>query len=108
MFHMSDFLQNIFDAQGENRWKMTGTAELDDVFEALGLSTDPDEFESTTLSGFLMEEMEHIPVSGEHYIYQDVDFLVTKANRKTVLEVTAKRILKETGEEKQKDPEKES
>ena len=93
---------------GENRWKMTGTAELDDVFEALGLSTDPDEFESTTLSGFLMEEMEHIPVSGEHYIYQDVDFLVTKANRKTVLEVTAKRILKETGEEKQKDPEKES
>ena len=41
-------------------------------------------------------------------MYQDVDFLVTKANRKTVLEVTAKRILKETGEEKQKDPEKES
>lgn len=81
------------------RYKMRGSAELDDVFETLGIDRDPDDFESTTLGGFLMEEMERIPAKGDHFEFANVDFLVTQAGPKGVKEVVAEKLPEKAPEE---------
>ena len=52
-------------ALGDNRWRIAGSAELDDVAEALDMEFPEDE-ESETLGGLVFAQLNVIPEDGSH------------------------------------------
>lgn len=50
---------------GENRWRIAGSADLDDVAEALGVEF-PEEEEAETLGGLVFAQLSVIPEDGSH------------------------------------------
>lgn len=78
----------------ENTFVVSGSENIWEMFEAFGLDVKED-FDSTTVGGFVTEKMEKIPVPGEKIEYENLEFNVTKANAKRVLEVKVKRLIQE-------------
>ncbi|WP_302497113.1 hemolysin family protein [uncultured Flavonifractor sp.] len=50
---------------GEDRWRVAGSAELEELFEALGMEM-PEEEESETLGGLVYAQLSVIPEDGSH------------------------------------------
>lgn len=64
-------------------WLIDASTPLDDLQEVLGI-----EFEtegSITLGGFMTEQLQHLPQTGERFLYKDFYFQVKKATEKRVL-----------------------
>ncbi len=87
-----DEVEVMFQKINEDQWIINGAADMDDMFENLELLQDPDEFESTTVGGWLMEEMEDIPQEGQKFEFGGFVFTVSKADKRSVIEVVAKRL----------------
>lgn len=73
----------------DNTFSVLGEESLSHLFETLDFST-KEEFDSTTVGGFVIEQIGKIPASGETVVYENLEFTVTKANNKRVLEVQIK------------------
>jgi len=67
-----------------------GKAELDDVSKALGIVLDSDE--SSTLSGFVMERLNKLPLEGDSFNYKDFLFDIKKVESQRVEEVLIKKV----------------
>ena len=87
-----DEVEVMFQKINEDQWIIDGAADMDDMFENLELLQDPDEFESTTVGGWLMEQLEDIPQEGEKLEFGGFTFTVSKADKRSVIEVVAKRL----------------
>lgn len=87
-----DEVEVMFQKESDDCWIINGAADMDDMFETLEISQDPDEFESTSVGGWLMEEMEKIPQVGERFEFEGFAFIITKADKRSVIEVRAKRL----------------
>lgn len=74
---------------GDDEYLIAGTHNLEEMFEAFGMNV-KEEFDSTTLGGWLIEQVGKIPAVGEKCSYENLDLTVTKANNKRVLEVKVK------------------
>ena len=85
-----DEVEILIQRSGEG-WKMSAQAEIDDVFDTLEIEQDPDDFESTTLGGWMTEEMERIPVIGEELVFEGYTFRVSKASKRRVIEVVVRK-----------------
>ncbi len=94
-----DEVEVMFQKENDDQWIINGAADMDDMFEALGISHDPDEFESTSVGGWLMEEMEKIPQVGERFEFEGFAFIIVKADKRSVIEIMAKRLPKKIEEE---------
>ncbi len=65
-----------------------GTANLEDVFEKLGLDLEKDEdLEVVTVSGWVMEELGRIPVEKDSFIYQNYQVTVLEMDENRVEKV---------------------
>lgn len=85
----------------QNVWTVSGAENLADLFEIVGKSTDTDEeFESTTVGGFVTERLKRIPLPGEEFTFENLKFSVLKANARKVLEVKVEIIETETQPER--------
>ena len=87
-----DEVEIMFQKINADQWVINGAADMDDMFENLELLQDPDEFESTSVGGWLMEKMEKIPQVGEEFHFGGFCFTVSKADKRSVIEVVAKRL----------------
>jgi len=65
---------------------IAGSRDLEDTFESLGLKPDQ-EFQSSTVGGWVTEQLEKIPVPGEEFTFENLTITVTKADVKSVIEV---------------------
>ena len=74
---------------GEDTYLVAGTHNLEDLFEEFGMNV-REEFDSTTVGGWITEQLGKIPAAGEKYTYENLDVIVTKANNKRVLELKIK------------------
>ena len=45
------------------------------------------ERDSTTVSGWVMEEVGRVPEEGDHFVYENLDVTVTKVDHRRVLEI---------------------
>lgn len=79
---------------GENKFLVSCNADIDDMFELLGLEPD-EELDVTTVNGFVTMLFEGIPQAGRRIAYKDLDITVTKAEAKRVLEIQVEKIKKE-------------
>lgn len=92
-----DVVENIR-LVGENRYAVLCTTELKEMMDFFERDTD---YESATVSGWVMEVLGHIPVSGEKFVADGLDVLVveTENNHPEEIMVTP---LEQTEEEPQK------
>ena len=81
-----DEVEVLYQKVDDNTFLVSGAEKLEDMFEEMGVET-RDEFDSTTVGGFVTEKLEHIPKAGERLTFENLDILVTKANLKRVIEV---------------------
>ncbi len=70
-------------------FSVLGEESLSHLFDTLEINT-KQEFDSTTVGGFVIEQLGKIPVSGETLTFENLEFIVTRANNKRVLEVQIK------------------
>lgn len=74
---------------GDDTYLVSGAHNLEDLFEAFDMHV-KEEFDSTTVGGWLTEQLGKIPSAGEKLSFENLDVTVTKANNKRVLEVRIK------------------
>ncbi len=86
-----DEVPRLFRTLGPNRWLIQARMEIDSINENLGLNLPEDE-DYETLGGLLLSRLHHIPRTGEVLRYQDLTFLVRKANPRGIEEVLVSRV----------------
>ncbi len=75
-------------AQDGGAYRLLGTAHLEDIGVALGLQFDEDG-DYDTLAGFLIDELGHIPETGEAVYHGGMRFEVEQADGRRVISVVA-------------------
>ena len=93
-----DEVEEAFHRLNENEVLVACQTNLEDLFEELDIREDPDEFESTSVGGWIMEELGEVPDVGDWFDYQGYRFSVTKAEERRVLEVMAAKLPPEAEE----------
>ena len=71
----------------EGCYRVMGTTALDDLFEIYGFEKEADNFESTTVSGWVIEQLGQLPVAGDSFIYNNVRVTVEKMEARRVTEI---------------------
>ncbi len=72
---------------GENEYRVMGSADLDDFFDLFDMKN---EFESSTVGGWITEEMNRFPKAGDSFVYKQLTVTVTKANSRRIYEADVK------------------
>ena len=93
-----DEVEESYRDVGNDEYVANGFANVADVFEGLDVDT-KEEFDSTTVGGWVIEELGKIPTSGATFEFENLVVTVTKANLKRVLEVKIKVLPKEENDE---------
>lgn len=75
-----------FRQQSDGSWLVSGTANVDDLFEVLGLPED-DEIDSNTVNGLVQEKTGHLPKVGDHFTLNGFEGVVTRTARRRVAEI---------------------
>ncbi len=74
----------------DGHFVIEGKAELEDVSNALNIVIDSDE--SSTLSGFVMEQLNKLPLKGDSFDFEGFSFQVKKVKSQRVEEVEIKKL----------------
>jgi putative hemolysin len=72
----------------KDKYLVMCSADLKDLFDKFDLDCDEDDYESNTVSGWVLEEFGHIPKVGDSFMYENLLVTVTKTNYTRVLEVS--------------------
>ena len=96
---------NYFKKIDDEHYLVDGNAPLSDVFEFFGLKHEDEQFDSNTVSGWIIEKLGEIPHAGVKIEFSGLEFEVMKSTVKRVLQVKIT-VLSKTDEE-EKDKEKE-
>ena len=72
---------------GAGVFTASGDANMEDVFEMLGIDTFLMDYDAITLGGWLIEQLDKIPQTGETLRYGSVEFTVQEADEKMVKQV---------------------
>ncbi len=82
-----DEIIEYFKKIDEQKYLVMCSADLKDLFDKFNLSYN-DDYESNTVSGWVLEEFGHIPKAGDSFIYENLLVTVTKTNYTRVLEIS--------------------
>lgn len=82
-----DEVINYFSKIDDVTYMVDGRAELDKFFELFGLEKESDEFESQTVSGWVIERCGLIPKKFETFEYKKLTIIVNKITQRKVLDV---------------------
>ncbi len=81
-----DEVEEFIKKTGDGVYVVNGNAPLLDVFDYVGVDVRED-FESSSIGGWVTEQMEKIPVAGENFDYENMHITVTRSTQKRVSEV---------------------
>ena len=95
-----DEVEELFRPQPDGSFLVSGNENVDEMYEKLGLDP-PEDIDSTTVSGYVIELMDKIPTVGESVENDDLRFEVTKATAKHVHEVRVLLVKKEENTEEE-------
>lgn len=74
-----DEVIDYFKKLGDGTYEVNCGAGLDDMFDFFGLEKEEDEFESVTVSGWVMEQLGRIPTAGDSFEFLGCRITVLKA-----------------------------
>lgn len=95
----NDTVVQYFEKIGENTYLIAGRCNLEDFFEEFSLNGKQVEYDSVTVSGWVMEQLGKIPAPGDKFIYEYAQFTITQTDKRHVLQVEMK-LEKKPGTEK--------
>ena len=72
---------------GENLFRAAGEAPIDELFEAVGFDDRHYDGDCTTVAGWALECLEHIPVGGESFAFANLHGTVEEVEDKRILSV---------------------
>ena len=78
----------------DGSFRLQGGTHIETIASELGLEFDPNG-DYDTVAGFLIDELDHIPRSGEEVTYKGVRFVVEQADERRVVSVVASRLPEE-------------
>lgn len=78
---------DYFKRLSENTYLVDGNTPLTDAFELFGIKDEKENFEASTLSGWLIEYLGEIPHVGKKLSYLNLDFEIMKSTVKRILQV---------------------
>ncbi len=81
-----DEIEEFIKTTGDGEYIVNGNAPLLDVFDYVKVDV-KEEFESSSVGGWVTEQMEKIPVAGENFDYLNMHITVTRSTQKRVAEV---------------------
>jgi putative hemolysin len=86
-------------------YEVNCAANLDEMFEFFGLKKSEDEFDSVTVSGWIMEQLGKIPAAGDSFEFHKIKFTVAKAAARhaTIVCIKLPEPLAQTAEDKSED-----
>ena len=93
-----DEIEILFRPIDDKNFIVSGDENVEEMFEKLSLNI-PEDISATTVSGFVIELMDKIPVVGEVLALEKLQIEVTKANTKHVQEVKVTLVDEEVEEE---------
>ena len=73
-----------FKKQPDGSYLISCNANLTDLYDLFSIKGESD---STTVSGWVMEEVGRVPEEGDHFVYENLDVTVTKVEHRRVLEI---------------------
>ena len=73
-----------FKKEPDGSYLISCNANLTDLYDLFSIKGESD---STTVSGWVMEEVGRVPVEGDHFVYENLDVTVTKVDHRRVLEI---------------------
>ncbi len=91
-----DEVVELYKEQEDGSWIISCSASLGDVFDLLNIREDCD---ASTVSGWVIDELGHIPKVGDKFRYENLEVSVTATLRMRVLEIRV-RVIPEEEEEK--------
>lgn len=74
-----DEVVDYFKKIDDRTYEVNCGASLDDMFEFFGLEKEEDEFDSVTVSGWVMEQLGKIPAAGDSFEFRRIRITVIKA-----------------------------
>lgn len=93
---------DYFKKVGDNSYLIDGNAPLGDVFEFLDIKDEKENFDASTLSGWLIEYLGEIPHIGKKITYLNIEFEIVKSTVKRILQVKVTILPPPKEEEKEK------
>lgn len=81
-----DTVKEYYEQIDENTYLVKCSAEIEDMLERFDVEPDEDDYDFITVSGWIINELGHIPAVGEELDYQNLHITITKADQKKVLE----------------------
>ncbi len=82
-----DEVINYFRALNEKTYLVDGNAPLSDMFEQFELNGEEDNFDTSTVSGWVIERLDEIPTAGKKFSYLNLEIEVMKSTVKKVLQI---------------------
>ena len=73
-----------FKKEADGSYLISCNANLTDLYDLFSIKGESD---STTVSGWVMEEVGRVPEEGDHFVYENLDVTVTKVDHRRVLEI---------------------
>ena len=86
-----------FKKEPDGSYLISCNANLTDLYDLFSIKGESD---STTVSGWVMEEVGRVPEEGDHFVYENLDVTVTKVDHRRVLEIRVVVLDKPQDEEK--------
>ncbi len=74
-----------FKEQPDGSFLVSCTASLDDLLDRF--DTRSVDIDSASISGWVLEQLERLPVEGDHFVYENLDVTVTKVDQRRVVEI---------------------
>jgi CBS domain containing-hemolysin-like protein len=87
-----DEVVELYKEQEDGSWIISCSASLGDVFDLLNIREDCD---ASTVSGWVIDELGHIPRVGDKFRYENLEVTVTATRRMRVLEIRVRVIPEE-------------
>ncbi|MCI8361376.1 MAG: HlyC/CorC family transporter, partial [Clostridiales bacterium] len=71
----------------ERVYRVSCGANLEDMFQLFRLNVDTEDFDFSTISGWVMQQLGKIPAPGDRFDYENLHVTVTKTDMRRVLEI---------------------
>ncbi len=81
-----DKKESLFVRIGKNKYLVNARMEIDELNDHLNLQLPKDDYE--TVAGFLLKHMERIPRVGESFGFANLEFVIRKADKRSIKEVS--------------------
>ena len=73
---------------GEHTYEVDGDLNVYDMLDKLGFDSSRFDFESGSVSGWVLERLEHIPTQGEQFSFENLDVTVTQVDEQRINKIT--------------------